>query len=181
MTATRDWSKEPWKKLFCGPDFTWDRFPWEAQALWMFLLRACESHGRITLSGYPAFEAMAAISGMPLDLVELGADELTRAGWVAWDADAIELAGYVEQQGARTSGAERQRRYRQRLKEQPRRDVTSDGGDVTRDVTRDEATSHRDERKKERIKRDDRNGSSLHEANARPTSSRRVRPSDEIV
>lgn len=78
------------------------------------------------------------------------ADAIEAAGWVDFDPDGgLSMPNFGEHNvsaGERSSGAERQKRYREKHKEL---DVPSD---ATRNVTRDVTVTHREEKKREEKK-----------------------------
>lgn len=80
-------------------------------------------------------------------------EAVASAGWAEFDAEGgVRLPGFAEHNTSveqrKTSGAERQKAYRQRLKE---RQINGVNSDVTGDVTNDVTLSEREDKRREEI------------------------------
>jgi len=65
-----DWSNERYVRLYTRDSVTWSLWPWEARALFCFLLRKVDRAGVLDLGGNDPARAVAAVVGMPLAMVK---------------------------------------------------------------------------------------------------------------
>lgn len=126
-----DWSNERYCRLYIRDSVTWSLWPWEARALFVFILRKVDRAGILDLGGHDPAEAIAAVSGMPLDVVEAHLPALLKSKAIEIGATAMVMANYIEAQEATSSDKQRQSESRAR-----RRDRARAGSPVTeRDET----------------------------------------------
>jgi uncharacterized phage protein (TIGR02220 family) len=139
-----DWENERFVKLYTRDTPDWVVLSWEARALFLFLMRKVDRAGVLTTRH--GIRGVAALVGMPVDVVERALPELVEDGCVVQHDGSFGLANFADAQEARQSNAARQRASRSRKREHEDLDGTADasGADTgSRDVTRGHAESHR--------------------------------------
>lgn len=126
------WGAERWVKLYTKDTATWRRWRWEGQCVFMQLLRKVDYDGRVDLDGMEPWEVVSVLSdGMPEDVCRRGLDALVRTKTLVVTDAHIELQNFREAQDAKATGAERQRRHRERKKSQEVTEHELDKADVT--------------------------------------------------
>jgi uncharacterized phage protein (TIGR02220 family) len=142
-----DWENERFVKLYTRDTPDWVVLSWEARALFLFLMRKVDRAGVLTTRH--GIRGVAALVGMPVDVVERALPELVEDGCVVQHDGSFGLANFADAQEARQSNAARQRASRSRKR--GHEDVAgtahepdvSGGHTASRDVTRGHAESHR--------------------------------------
>lgn len=140
-----NWSDERYVRLYTRDTVDWLSWSWQAQALFCLLLRKADRLGEIDL-GRHGTKGIAAHVKMPWKVAEPALAELLADSCIQAQDRAgrtvLVFRNYTTANEAIASGAERQRRYRER-----RHGVTGDGAgdetsprDVTGDVTRNAVT-----------------------------------------
>jgi len=138
-----DWSNERYVRLYTRDSVTWSLWPWEARALFCFLLRKVDRAGVLDLGDNDPARAVAAVVSMPLSVVKEHLPSLVESGAIEIGT-AMVMPNYIEAQEAKSSDKQRQSESRGR-----RRDRARAGAAVTpRDkeshpVTDSHTESHR--------------------------------------
>jgi hypothetical protein len=127
------WEDERYVRLYTRDTVTWKLLPWQAKCLIPLLMRKLDRQG-IADVGSDGLAGIAVLTDLPLELVEAAWPELVKRGVFTLESGRVSMPNYMAAQEARSSAAERQRRYRE---SQRNRDTESDDTGVTRDVTRD--------------------------------------------
>jgi hypothetical protein len=136
-----DWSNERYVRVYCRDTPSWAILPWEARALWLFLLRRMDRAGTMDL-GKHGTKGSAASIGMPVELVEPMLPLLLEDGCLVHEADRLRVPNYIPANETPSSGAERMRAYRERSRA---RNGTEDNVEVaerhqsSRNVTKSDA------------------------------------------
>lgn len=120
-----DWFNERYVRVYCRDTPGWIVLPWEARALWLFLLRKMDRAGTLDLGRY-GNRGIAAAVGMPLEVVEAMLPLLLEDGCLVHEGDRLRVPNYIAANETPSSGAERMRAYRERS-----RAKKSIGGDNT--------------------------------------------------
>jgi hypothetical protein len=89
--------------------------PWQSRAIFALLMKECDGAGQIGL-GRTGAEGLAAVIGIPVEVVRAGLDGLAADGMVTRGNAVLTIEKFVEAQEATTSNAERQRRFKERRK-----------------------------------------------------------------
>jgi len=131
-----DWSNERYVRLYTRDSVTWSLWPWEARALFCFLLRKVDRAGVLDLGGNDPVRAVAAVVGMPLAMVKEHLPAIIESGAVEVGATAMVMPNYIEAQEAKSSDKQRQSESRAR-----RRDRARIGHDTQHDVTQRDTSS----------------------------------------
>ena len=95
-----DWSNARYVRLYTRDSVTWSLWPWEARALFCFLLRKVDRAGVLDLGGNDPARAVAAVVGMPLAMVKEHLPAIIESGAVEVGATAIVMPNYIEAQEA---------------------------------------------------------------------------------
>ena len=107
-----DWTNERYVRLYTRDTDDWLVLSWQAKALFPLILR------KVDRSGYLATKrgaiGVAAQTGLPLDLVEVGLPDLIRDGSVTECDEGYLMPNYIEAQEAPQSDAQRARDMRER-------------------------------------------------------------------
>lgn len=109
------WEDEAWIKLYTRDTVDWLSLSFEAQALWVLLLRKCDGAGIIHL-GRRAKRGIAAAIGHVdrWETIEPAIDELLEDGCLVIEWERAIAVNFVEAQQARTSDKARKAAQRQR-------------------------------------------------------------------
>jgi hypothetical protein len=112
-----DWANERWIKVYVRDTPDWQKMSWDAKAMLMLLLRKADSRGVVDL-GKDGRENIAWVLGHAelKQRLDLALDELLADGCVSISTNALVIRNFTEAQQARTSDAEKQRKYRDRKK-----------------------------------------------------------------
>ena len=139
-----DWSNERYCRLYTRDSVTWSLWPWEARALFAFLLRKVDRAGVLDLGSHDPARAVAAVVGMPADVVAAHLPALVDSGAVEVTPDALIMPNYIEAQEATSSDKQRQSESRARRRDRARACTTVTERDrSSRGVTRCHDESHR--------------------------------------
>lgn len=117
-----DWSNERYVRVYTRDTVEWLSWSWEARSLLVLLLRKVDRAGVLEFDGAPAAVAVAAVTLVPLPVVERALAALSRQPAHARDSGGpIELheghllvRNFIEAQEAAATPAERKRRQRDR-------------------------------------------------------------------
>jgi hypothetical protein len=136
-----NWSDERFVKLYVRDTAEWLAMQWQGRALHPLLVRKADRSGVIpTRLGA---RGVAALVGLPLEVVEIGLVELDRDGFVAAHPLGYVIPDFIASQEARQSEKLRSAEYRARKREDraagvvTNRDASATEGDAT--VTTHEA------------------------------------------
>jgi len=138
-----DWSNERYFRLYIRDTVTWSLWAWEARALFSFLGRKMDRAGVLDLGGHEPAKAIAAIVGMPLDVVSEHLPALFESGAIELGETAVVMPNYIEAQEAVSSDKQRQAESRGRRRDRARLipDVTK-RDETSRGVTASHGESH---------------------------------------
>lgn len=118
------WDRERWRKLYCKEEGDFANLPALTRAFAALLLKYADDAGRIPIptGEEPGYTIARLIRAHRFEYRQIGAyvTALLNDGYIFREPTAIVLRNFIRAQG-RSSGAERQSRYRER-----HRDVTSD-------------------------------------------------------
>lgn len=107
-----DWTNERYVRLYTRDTDDWLVLSWQAKALFPLMLR------KVDRSGYLATKrgsvGVAAQTGLPLDVVDVGLPDLIRDGSVTECDEGYLMPNYIEAQEAPQSDAQRARDMRER-------------------------------------------------------------------
>lgn len=130
------WESEKWRKLYRRVDAAWARLPVLARGLGSELLKYAEDDGRIPVRpDEETGEAICCLMGArraEWKAIESCVQSLLNDGYIVREEGAILIRNFVKAQ-ARSTGAERQARLRERRRAEPEDGDVTDYG--TRDVT----------------------------------------------
>ncbi len=121
---------ERYVRLFTRDTTTWLMLRWQGQCVMAMLLRKVDRIGVFDLSGEKAEEAVAALTGMPLEVVEPGLARMLKHGVIERGEDCLIFPKFLEAQEACMSPNARQAESRLR-----RRDMTRAGLDPSQRET----------------------------------------------
>jgi hypothetical protein len=126
-----DWENERYVRVYTRDTIAWVTLGWEAQALFLMLIRKVDRSGVIEV-GKHGPRGIAGLIGMPIDLVERSLPILLSDGCVAMSGDCILIPNFIEAQEAKQSDRQRQKECRDRRRAEARsRDVTKTSQIVT--------------------------------------------------
>jgi hypothetical protein len=145
------WEEERYVRVYTRDTADWLALSWDAQGLFLQLLRKADRAGLIPL-GRQGKRAVAMVL-LRMDIWESrlapALEELINDGCVRIDGDSLFIPNYVEAQEAKMTAAERKRRQRDRDRLgdgeiQDGQDVTRDSVNVTRvtPVTQEKSACH---------------------------------------
>jgi hypothetical protein len=111
-----NWSDERYVRVYVRDTVEWLAWSWQAQALFLLLLRKVDRAGCVDLPGDAAKAArgLSRMVGMPEDVIAAALPELEESGAVTPGPRGLVIRNYVAAQEAVASNAERQRRYKER-------------------------------------------------------------------
>lgn len=139
-----NWSDERYVRVYVRDTVEWLAWSWQAQALFLLLLRKVDRAGCLDL---PADKAKAArglsrMVGMPEDVIAECLPELEESGAIVAGERGLMVRNYVAAQESVASNAERQRRYKDRQAAvTERHDASPVGIESHQEVTRANAES----------------------------------------
>lgn len=107
------WEDERYVRVYTRDTPDWVSLGWEAQALFVLLLRKCDRAGTLDL-GRSGKRGLAALLAMPLEVVERALDVLLEDGCVERHETQLVVRNFVSAQEAVASAARRAREYRER-------------------------------------------------------------------
>lgn len=113
-----DWAEERYVRVYTRDTVEWSALCWEAQAVWLQMLRKFDRTGAIAL-GKLGRKGLAGLLRMPLEIIEAGLNGLVEDGCIQEHAGYIIAPNFLEAQEAKTrpvSAAERQQSRREKLK-----------------------------------------------------------------
>jgi hypothetical protein len=113
------WEDERYVRLYTRDTVPWLSLGWEGQALFVFILRKVDRTGTLDL-GRSGIKGLAAITGMPLDVVERTLPGLLEDGCVEMAGTTIVVRNFIEAQEATMSPSARQKESRLRRRDQLR-------------------------------------------------------------
>lgn len=143
-----DWTNETWVRVYRSDTPAWKRLKWEAQTVYLALLRKLDRAGCLSFDGLMDFEAVAEMTGCPEDVAERALERLYQLGFLArsGDGDMLVDPEYIERDEAASSDAQRKRDSRARRRDRATsQNVTRASDSVTepsRAVTRGHGESH---------------------------------------
>lgn len=109
-----DWQNEHYVRLYTRDSTTWAMWHWETRALLCLLLRVVDRAGVLDIGQYAPTFAVAAVTGMPEAVVAEAMCELEFTGTIEVENDHLRVVNFAAAQGARSTGASRQRLHRDR-------------------------------------------------------------------
>jgi hypothetical protein len=137
-----DWSNEQYVRLYTRDTPNWIKLRWEAQCLFVLLLRKVDRSGVIDGIDEPV-DDISLLTGLPVEHVESGLRRLIKTETVVLSNGSLCIPNFIEANESRKSDRLRAKEYRQR-----RRDlkiVTMRDADVTScdpNVTENHTASH---------------------------------------
>jgi hypothetical protein len=137
------WQDERYVRIYTRDTPDWIALGWEAQALFMLILRKVDRAGIMEL-GKQGRRGLTLMFGMPSDVAERALNALLEDGCIELARDRLIVRNFVDAQEASISDAARKRAQREKDREvaRAREDVTrNDDHNVSRAVTRGHAAS----------------------------------------
>jgi hypothetical protein len=107
------WEDERYVRVYTRDTGEWLALGWEAQALFMLLLRKADRAGLVP-TGKAGIRGLAALAGMPLDVVQRVALLLLEDGCLREATGGYVIPNFIVAQEARASDAQRKRDQRER-------------------------------------------------------------------
>lgn len=107
------WEDERYVRVYTRDTGEWLALGWEAQALFMLLLRKADRAGLVP-TGKAGIRGLAALAGMPLDVVQRVAPLLLEDGCLREATGGYVIPNFITAQEARASDAQRKRDQRER-------------------------------------------------------------------
>jgi len=119
-----DWANERWVRVFTRDTVSWKLCDWRAHTTLLHLFRKVDRAGVLDV-GDDGIAGLAAVLELPIEVVELGIEQLTRAGngrlpTVVFSGASYVIPNFIEAQETPQSDPQRTRESRAR-----RRDVAS--------------------------------------------------------
>lgn len=158
---------EHYVRIYTKDTKTWLRWGWEGQAVFMFVDRKLDKAGILDdVDAENAAEDIALLTGLPLEVVEVGLDRVLKSGTFEIVNGKLICPNYIEANTARKSAPLRAREYRERRRDGAR-------GDASHVVT----PRHADERESEKSDDASQNESDASQkVSPRDDSSHRITP-----
>ena len=128
-----NWDDEQFVKLYTRDTVEWLLFPWQARAVWPLILRKVDRAGVMDLGSHERSEAVAAMIGLPVEVVRPGLDALIEKKSCIVNNGSLVCSNYIEAQSAKQSDKARQIKSRQ-----TRRDIAK----LSQNVTNCHTVSH---------------------------------------
>lgn len=110
--ALVDWSDEPYVRVYTRTTPTLARLGWEGRAVLWELMRIVDRSGQLDTQS-PA-DDIAALTGLPVDVVDVGLRRLVATSTVASDSGRVWLPNFVAAQQAQRSNAAKCRAHRRK-------------------------------------------------------------------
>ena len=110
-----NWSKERYVRVYTRNTPSWNIAPWEARCFLLNLLRELDREGRIDL-GVDGIHALAATLRAPLEAVEGPLKYWLERGTITLHDNILAMPHFVAAQEAAASGALRQQKYSEKIK-----------------------------------------------------------------
>jgi hypothetical protein len=129
-----DWANERYVRVYTRDTADWDALSWQAQALFVLLLRKVDRSGVYDM-GRQGGRAVANTLKMPPELVESALDELLEDGCLEHHGRSLVVPNFLEAQEAAQSDRHRMREMRARRREIARSEPVTAGYDALRAVT----------------------------------------------
>ena len=140
-----DWSNESYVRLHRSDTPAWRRLRWEAQTVYMALLRKLDRAGCMPLDGLLPFEAVAEMIACPEEVAERALQKLLLAGFLEVNQaeDVLVDPYYLEREEATMSDKQRKRESRARRRDRAiaLQTVTDESQNVTK-TSRDVTSGH---------------------------------------
>lgn len=114
-----NWSDERYVKLYVRPTATYRLWPWQAKALFPWLLARCDGSGLLEV-GRHGVQGVAALVEMPLELVQTAVDALLEDGTIERVPRGFLLPKFIEAQEATKTEKQKKRDQRERARSQAR-------------------------------------------------------------
>lgn len=137
-----DWSNERFVRLYTRDTPEWLCWCWQARALWPLLLRKADRSG--VIANKLGARGLAALAGLPVDVVEAGLPDLLADGCLAEHQLGLVIPNYIEANEAPLSDKQRQRESRERRRVVTKRDSGSQNVTERHEVSRDVTPRHSD-------------------------------------
>jgi len=130
-----DWSNESYVRLYRADTPAWRRLHWEAQGVYMLVLRQLDRAGTMPVDGLLPFEAVAEMTGAPEDVVERALEKIVTAGFLEVNKaeDLLVDPEFLEREETAKSDAQRQRESRNHRRDRAKssHSVTDQSRNVT--------------------------------------------------
>ena len=110
-SSSMDWENERYVRVYTRDTIDWVALGWEAQSLFLQLVRKVDRSGIIEL-GRHGVRGVAGLVGMPTDVVERSIAILTEDGCVEMSGGRLLIPNFMEAQEAKQSDRQRQRESR---------------------------------------------------------------------
>lgn len=120
---------EHYVRIYTRDTKTWKRWGWEAQTVFMHVMRKLDKAGVLDDIDDPVPD-VALMTGLPESVVEVGLPKILKSGTLEINGTALVAPKYIEAQTAAKSDAQRQRERREKRRAEARR-VTKRDGSVT--------------------------------------------------
>jgi hypothetical protein len=127
------WEDERYVRVYTRDTTDWVALGWEAQALFLLALRKLDRAGILEL-GKSGRRGLAALVGMPIEVVERVLPVLTEDGCLALNGSTLVAPNFIEAQEAKQSDAQRKRESRAAARDLAAAGVTN-RDDSSRNVT----------------------------------------------
>lgn len=131
-----NWDDERYVRLYTRQTPTWLMMAWQGRAVFPLLLKAADRAGVIEL-GDEGLVGLAALIGLPIEVVTPGIETLRVKGTVRVTAHAIVIPKFIEAQEVPISDAARKRAQRERARDiAAQAEFLKSAGVVSEDVSR---------------------------------------------
>ena len=126
-----DWENERYVRVYTRDTIDWVALGWEAQALFFFIIRKVDRSGVLEVGKHGA-RGIAALVGMPAEIVERSLPILIADGCVTITGGLLLIPNFIEAQEAKQSDKQRQKECRERRRSEARsQNVTGPSHNVT--------------------------------------------------
>lgn len=119
-----DWSNEPWIKLYLRKTTSYLLAPWQSKVIRDPILRELNRAGVFDISGHSVNEALAVATMLPIELFEVGLPPLIANGTFEVRHNFLVMPKYLEAQRSRKTSAQKQRDYRESIRDKSNANVT---------------------------------------------------------
>jgi hypothetical protein len=124
------WEDERYVRVYVRDTADWLALGWEAQSLLVLTMRKVDRAGLLEL-GRAGVRGLAAVVGMPLDVVERALPVLLEDGCVVLNGSTLVVPNFIEAQEAAQSDAHRKRESRARARDRAAASVRTESRNVT--------------------------------------------------
>lgn len=135
------WADERYVRVYTRDTGDWAALGWQAQALFLLLLRKADRAG-ILSTGKSGVRGLAALAGMPLEIVKEAEQILLDDGCIRKMDGGYLIPNYISAQEAKSSDKARQQKARETARDLATASGVTNGDSASQDVTTSHTTSH---------------------------------------